>query len=195
MSALGPWIKSKWVQAVVLGLASGVVVFGADRLGWLDTVERKSLDWRFRAFTEPGRASRDIVIVALDDTSFGSREMLDNFGRWPWRRKLYAGLVHYLNECGARTIGVDIVFQGADPHAGDDALFAEALGERRNVVLACALNMSTYREMDPTTQEKLGKKLAPLTVPVRQEAALDLRPRHTPGASRFNRTPTGRCAR
>jgi adenylate cyclase len=173
---LRSWAKSKAVQAIALGLASGLLVLGAARLGWLETVERKSLDWRFRAFTEPGRASRDIVIVALDDTSFASRDMLDNFGRWPWRRKLYAGLIHYLNECGARAIGVDIVFQGADPHEGDDALFAAALGERRNVVLACALNRSAFREADPTADETLRRTLAPLSLRVRQEAPLNLPP-------------------
>ena len=98
------------MQAVALGLASGLLVLAAERLGWLDTAERKSLDWRFRAFTQERRASRDIVIIELDDNSFGSQDFLDNFGRWPPRRKLYAGLVHYLNECGARVIGLDLVF-------------------------------------------------------------------------------------
>jgi adenylate cyclase len=176
MNLLRQWAKSKFLQALLLGLTSALLVLGAERLGWLDTMERKSLDWRFRTFTESGRASRDIVIVALDDTSFASREMLDNFGRWPWRRKLYAGLIQYLNACGARAIAVDILFQGADPHEGDDAQFAAALGERRNVVLACALNMSAYRETDPSAQEKLRQKLAPLVLHVRQEAPLDLPP-------------------
>jgi adenylate cyclase len=176
MSLLRQWAKSKFFQAALLGFATALLVLGALRLGWLDTMERKSLDWRFRAFTEPGRASRDIVIVALDDTSFASRDMLDNFGRWPWRRKLYAGLVHYLNEWGARAIAVDILFQGADPHEGDDAQFAAALGERKNVVLACALNMSAFLETDPSAQEELRLKLAPLVLPVQQETSLDLRP-------------------
>src|SRR3989304_5482835 len=124
MNLLRRWAKSKFVQAALLGLASAALVLGAANLGWLETVERRSLDWRVRAFSESGGASRDIIIIALDDTSFASRDMLDNFGRWPWRRQLYAGLVHYLNECGARAIGIDILFQGADPHTGDDALFA-----------------------------------------------------------------------
>jgi CHASE2 domain-containing sensor protein len=68
MNRLRRWAKSKIVQAVTLGLASGLLVLAAVRLGWLETVERKSLDWRFRAFTQERRASRDIVIIALDDT-------------------------------------------------------------------------------------------------------------------------------
>ena len=175
MNLLRQWAKSKVVLALALGLASGLLVAGAERLGWLDTVERKCLDWRFRALPEPGQASPDIVIVALDDTSFGSQDMIDNFGRWPWRRKLYAGLVHYLNEWGARVIGLDLVFQGADPHPGDDEMLAEALAERRSAVLAFALNMGTFREADPEAREKLRQRVEPFQVQVEQKSRIDLR--------------------
>jgi len=175
MVPLPQWAKSKAVQALALGLASALMALGAERLGWFETVERKSLDWRFRTFTEPGRASRDIVIIALDDTSFGAQGMLDNFGRWPWRRRLYSILVHFLNEWGARTIGIDLLFQGPDPHAGDDAQFTEVLAERSDVVLAFALNRGTYREKDPTAGEKLRQRLAPFAVQVGQEGLLELR--------------------
>ncbi len=175
MNLLREWAKSKVVQALVLGLGSGLLVVGAQRLGWLDTVERKSLDWRFRALTEPGQASPDIVIVALDDTSFGSQDMMDNFGRWPWRRKLYAGLAHYLNEWGARVIGLDLVFQGSDPHPGDDEMLAGALAERPNTVLAFALNMGTFRETDPEARQRLRQRLEPFQVRVEQKTPMALR--------------------
>jgi len=175
MNFLRQWAKSKVLQAVALGLASGLLVLGAERLGWLDTLERKSLDWRFRAFTQERRASRDIVIIALDDTSFASQDMIDNFGRWPWRRKLYAGLVHYLNQWGARVIGLDLVFQGADPHVGDDAMLAEALAERPSAVLAFVLNMGTFRETDPSAQERLHKSLSPFALQINQPVPLVLR--------------------
>jgi CHASE2 domain-containing sensor protein len=167
------WGKSKPVQAVALGLASGLLVLAAERLGWLDTLEHKSLDWRFSVFTQKGHASPDIVIIELDDNSFGSQDFLDNFGRWPPRRKLYAGLVHYLNECGARVIGLDLVFQGADPHAGDDALLAQALAERPSAVLAFTLNMGTFRETDPAAQEK---RLAPFALHFSPQVPLALKP-------------------
>lgn len=175
MNRLRRWAKSKVVQAVALGLASGLAVLGAERLGWLDTLERKSLDWRFRAFTQERRASRDIVIIALDDTSFGSQEFLDNFGRWPPRRKLYAILVHCLNEWGAKVIGLDLIFQGADPHAGDDAMLAKELAERPSAVLAFTLNMGTFRETRPSAQESLRERLSAFALPIRQQAPLALR--------------------
>ena len=175
MNLLRQWAKSKVFQALALGLASGLLVLGAGRLGWLDILERKSLDWRFRAFTPPGLASRDIVIIALDDTSFSSQDMIENFGRWPWRRKLYAGLVHYLNEWGAKVIGLDLIFQGADPHEGDDAQLAAALAERPSAVLAFALNMGTFREKDESAGVKLRQRLEPFALPLDANVPLVLK--------------------
>ncbi len=176
MGRLRQWAKSKAFQAVAIGLASGLLVLGAESQGWFETAERRSLDWRFRVFPQPGQASRDIVIVALDDSSFSSQDFRDNFGRWPVRRKLYAGLIHYLNEWGAKVIALDIIFQGADPHQGDDALLAEALGERPNVVLANVLNLSTFREADQAVSDKLRRRVASLAVEVKSEATLSLPP-------------------
>jgi adenylate cyclase len=175
MNHLRQWAKSKAFQALGLGLLSALLVLGAVRVGWFETVERKSLDWRFRAFTPAGLASRDIVIVALDDTSFNSQDMIDNFGRWPWRRKLYAGLVHYLNEWGAKVIALDLLFQGADPHEGDDAQLAEALAERPSAVLAFALNMGTFREKDDAARAKLRQRLEPFALPLDSQVPLVLK--------------------
>jgi adenylate cyclase len=152
------WAKSKVAQALALGLASAALALGALSQRWFETLENKSLDWRFRTFTDVQRPT-DIVIIALDDTSFDSKDFLDIFGRWPPRRLLYAGLVHDLNEWGAKAIGFDIFFQGADPHQGDDAMFAGALAEQKNVVLGFALNKGTFREVDPAARENLRQNL------------------------------------
>jgi adenylate cyclase len=176
MDSLRRWAKAKAVQALGWGLASVLLTLGAYRLGWLDTLENKSLDWRFRTFTQPGRASKDIVIIALDDVSFDTPGMLDNFGRWPWRRALYAGLVNYLHEWGARAIGIDLFFQGADPHAGDDNDFSGALAERPDVVLGFTLNRGKVNLEDPRAREKLRQRLAPLALQVDQQDSLDLQP-------------------
>jgi len=176
MDSLPGWIKSKWAQAVGWGLLSALLVIGAWHwhLGGLDTVESRSLDWRFRRFAQAGRASRDIVIIALDDVSFDSPGMLDNFGRWPWRRWLYAILVHYLHEWRARAIGIDIFFQGRDEHAGDDEKLAAALTEKPDVALAFALDWGKITQADPQAREKLTRRLAPLALQVQPPSALNL---------------------
>jgi len=176
MNFFRDWAKSKVFQVLVIGLASGFIVLGAQSLGWFETAENKSLDWRFRVFPQPGKASRDIVIIALDDDSFALSDFRENFGRWPVRRSLYAGLVHYLNEWGAKVIALDVIFQGPDPYQGDDVLLARALAERPNVVLAHTLNLAGSRDADPAAAEKMRRRVQALAIDVRSEARISLRP-------------------
>src|SRR5579863_913730 len=136
MNLLRGWVKSKVAQALALGLASGLLVLGAWSQGLLDSQENKALDWRFRTFTKNRLARNDIVIIAVDDQSFDTPGFLQAFGRYPPRRLLYAGLVHYLNEWGAKAIGFDVIFQGP---TGDDGTFATMLGERTDAVLGFTL--------------------------------------------------------
>ena len=172
MKTLGRWVKRRWVQAIGLGLVSALLVFGAFQFGWFDTVENKTLDWRFRTFSAQGRASSNIAIIALDDSSFAAPGMIENFGRWPWRRQLYALLVHYLHECGAKVIGVDITFVGQDPHQGDDDLFGQAMNEKRDVVLALGMNLSGWYFTDPAASRALEKRLEPFAWKVEKKTPL-----------------------
>ena len=174
MNPFRRWANSRAARALSVGVVSALLILGADRLGWLRTTESHSLDWRFRNFIQPGQASRDIVIVALDDTSFDSEEMIDNFGRWPWRRQLYAGLLNYLHEWGARVVALDITFQGADPHAGDDAQFAEVLKDSPDTVLAFTLNKSHFHEKDPAARERTQQLLARYALPGKAQGKLQL---------------------
>jgi len=171
MVPFSSWVRSKLFQAVALGLASALLVLGAWSRGFFDSQENKSLDWRFKTFTKAGLARKDIVIIGVDDQSFDSPGFLENFGRYPPRRLLYAGLVHYLNEWGAKAIAFDIFFQGTDPHEGDDAKFAAMLGERKDVVLGFTLNNS---DLDRKTDIALGKRLERFQISVNAQGLLNL---------------------
>ena len=43
--------------------------------------------------------SNDVVIVSIDDETFASLD-----ARWPFKRRLYAKLIHNLEDAGAKTI-------------------------------------------------------------------------------------------
>jgi adenylate cyclase len=179
-------LKSKALQALALGLATGVGVLGLTKLGWLDTVERKSLDWRFGAsrspflaqllHLRPTPASRDIVLVAVNDVSLQMPLMTQQFGRWPWRRRFFAGLVQFLRACGAKVIGIDFTFAGKDLHKDDDALFAEQLAERRDVILDMGLTIGGSRFLDPAPEAALDRQLAPYAWSVVNRADVPVQP-------------------
>jgi len=75
----------------------------------------------------------DVAVVDIDDSSL--RVLAPRFGSWPYRRDVYALLIDYLRDAGAKVIVIDIVL--ADARDGD-ALLRRALDARRDVVLAAA---------------------------------------------------------
>lgn len=73
----------------------------------------------------------DLIIVAIDDESLG------RIGRLPWPRGVHAQLVRRLHEEGAKVIGLDILFAGADARdpQGDAALAKAILDSAPTVLL------------------------------------------------------------
>jgi adenylate cyclase len=66
----------------------------------------------------------DIVVVAIDDFSFNWTGY-----QWPWPRAYLAEIVDWLNEAGAKVIGLDVFLFEADPDPQGDAALAQALAE------------------------------------------------------------------
>jgi len=121
----------------VFGLAllvfASLAVMSALRLG--QNLENEVLDlcYRFRPQSPP---PPELVIVGIDEESF------QEFRRaWPWPRRLHAELIHRLKAAGARLIVFDVIF--AEPSdLKDDQLFADAIAEAGNVILATTVELS-----------------------------------------------------
>jgi adenylate cyclase len=89
----------------------------------LELVEYSARDtfMRLRGVQKP---SEEIVIVAIDDASFGWTQL-----QWPWPRSYFAGIVEQVNKGGGKIVGVDILLFEQDPAPANDEAFAQALGE------------------------------------------------------------------
>ncbi|PVY69801.1 PAS domain S-box-containing protein [Tamilnaduibacter salinus] len=74
----------------------------------------------------PQPPAADLALVTIDEAS------LSALGRWPWPRQRHAELIRRLDEAGARTIVLDVLF--SEPANGDDAL-AKAMRDHGRVVL------------------------------------------------------------
>ena len=95
----------------------------------LGPAERLNLDV-LNIFLPPKISSEDIVIVAIDETSFSAFET-----QWPWPRELHGMLIERLVEEGARDIIFDVVFaEPSEPES--DRYFADAISNAQNVILA-----------------------------------------------------------
>jgi signal transduction histidine kinase/ActR/RegA family two-component response regulator len=97
----------------------------------------------------PAPAESGSVVVDIDDASL--RALREPLGDWPYSRDVYALMLDYLRQAGARLVVIDIVFAG--PRDGD-ARFEQALAGAPPVVLAAAGLVSGQRaavELAPTT--------------------------------------------
>ncbi len=103
----------------------------AGAIAWL---ENRTSDRRALATADASRASRDIVIIDIDNASYSS--LGGKLGRWPWTRRVWTELVRYLTPARPRLILFDILFNGPEPDA--DADFAEVMRQAGNVVLPFA---------------------------------------------------------
>lgn len=127
LSSFGKQFISTTVIALIVSCAALVL----HQTEWIDVVEMKSLDHRFRLYADPAQARSDIVLVTADEPSIKS------FGRWPWHRDLHAFAVEFLKAAGAKIIIFDVTFlepDNCDPEF--DSIFAQSVLAAGNVVLA-----------------------------------------------------------
>ncbi len=100
--------KRKYQAALLVGLFAGLFAFSLTRLDLMTTLERQTMDMRFRALASRSEATDRIVVVDIDEKSIEALE--PDFGRWPWPRDAHAAVVEYLNRAGAKVIAFDVLF-------------------------------------------------------------------------------------
>lgn len=109
-------------------------------------IDRAWGDLLLRAAAPPAPAPTSVV-VDIDDASL--RALREPLGDWPYSREVYAVLLDYLGQVGARLVVFDIVFAGGRE---GDARLAQALRTGPPVVLAAAgLNPRAAVELVPAS--------------------------------------------
>ena len=111
-------------------------------------LDRVLADALIRAAAPPARPAGSVV-VDIDDASL--RALRAPLGEWPYSREVYALMLDYLRQAGARLVVIDIVLAG--PRDGN-ARLAQALRQAPPVVLAAAGLAAGQRaavELAPTT--------------------------------------------
>lgn len=92
------------IGLVVLILATNAYLLQPQ---FVAAIEGRLLDERLR-FRGPIETSGIVAIAAVDDAS------IDALGRWPWSRRTLAKLIQAINQAGATTIGLDIIFSESE---------------------------------------------------------------------------------
>ncbi len=125
--------KTRLITLVTLAIVISIAV----GFGFLEAVENYAYD---NLFAESNETVEDVIIVAIDDAS------IEEIGRFPWDRDVYAKLVDNLVEGGAAAIGFDIIF--SEVQGEEDEVFSEALSKTDNVTLAMNAELSGEVSME-----------------------------------------------
>ncbi len=137
---------SRWPEALQrlglpwAGMVAALLALLIGLSGIWHTLELKLFD-RLVVATAPNRVDMPITIVGIDEPSFAALKQ-----QWPWPRSLHAKLLDRLREAGTAVVGFDVVF--AEPSSPqEDAVFAQAIRQSGNVVLAADLVYSETKGM------------------------------------------------
>ncbi|HOO74463.1 MAG TPA: CHASE2 domain-containing protein, partial [Tepiditoga sp.] len=113
------------------------------RLDWIEILELKSLDFRYRIRGDISTKT-DIVILSVDENSLINFETELNEA-WPWQRRYHGKAVQLLFDNGAKAVGFDISFTSNDRiNIKNDTYLGSIIRKYGNVVLG------TYAISDKT---------------------------------------------
>lgn len=127
---LSPRRRPLWLALLAFLLLASLTFF---KLG--EDLENRGLDLCYQ-LRPLSLSPPELVVVGIDEPSFQELRQA-----WPWPRRFHAELVRRLKALGARLIVFDVIF--AEPtDAADDGLFAQAIREAGNVILAQTLEVT-----------------------------------------------------
>lgn len=146
--------KSTTKVVTLLLLTAAVMLLGlfAGRTSVFETLEMKTLDYRFRMLGQQDGQPQDIVLAEIDDNSI--KHLEPAFGRWPWSREVHSYFLRFMARARAKVVAYDVLFLEHDTVNPDgDALFARQTRSNGNVVQAVYLggqdNEQITGEADP----------------------------------------------
>ncbi len=95
---------------IIFAIFAFLIVKSTNLSAFIDTVENRTFDLRQSILISNGskQASKDIVIVAIDDATY--EYILDNYGEWPLPRDTYANIINYLEKQNPHSIVFDLMF-------------------------------------------------------------------------------------
>lgn len=135
-------MKNKLVRGLAVGAAVFVLALVLSVAGVFDVWEWKTWDLRLRLFSDPSRASQDIVIFLIDQNSLDIYEQEMGIS-WPWPREMYSYILEYLREGGAKAVFIDFIFSENSVYGvDDDRALADAISRSGNVFLPVSLSRS-----------------------------------------------------
>jgi adenylate cyclase len=128
------------LQGAAVGAVGAVLALALWIPHALDVFEARTWDMRARLLARPGKATRQVVTILLDDKSlaWGKDE---NGLSWPWPRELYGIISDFCRQGGAKALVFDVLYTEPSTYGvDDDQRMADGLRQNGNVVGAMQLS-------------------------------------------------------
>lgn len=107
----------------------------------INTIEAKSFDFRQAIISKNKHASKDIIIVTVDDPSY--EFLIDKYGDWPIPRNVHAKLLEYIQGQNPKYVLFDMLFiRSLRRVPGSDKELVEAFEKYQNTYTG--LNFDDY---------------------------------------------------
>ena len=91
--------------------------------GLIQRVDEGIYDWLYKHRPVENKLDAPVVMICVDDYSVDQMENSESGLPWPWPRDWWAGLIPWLEKCGAKVVVFDLLFDGKSPYnhyVGDD---------------------------------------------------------------------------
>jgi adenylate cyclase len=130
-------MKRLWLITLLTTMAVILFIFSLYyfHAGFLDSIEARSYDFRYKVVRGAEEPDPRIAIIALDEKS------IKELGRFPWSREVYVPLLDNLKKAGAKAVLFDAFY----PEVQDEKIdqqFADAIVRSGIVTLATAFDFA-----------------------------------------------------
>jgi len=126
----------------LIGLVASAIAVPLFLGGWLERLESISWDFRVKQMAKPGRATGEIRLILLDQTSLDfAKEQYKQY--WPWDRTAYARITDFCKRGGAKAIIFDLLFTEPSKSAigaEDDQNFGSSISSSKCFVASMTLS-------------------------------------------------------
>ena len=130
---LKDFFKNKLLSAISICLLAGIFLSLIFSAGVFEGWQMRLSD---SLFTEK-KPLDNIVILSIDDKS------LQEIGRWPWDRQVFADMISRVSGDDPKVIGIDVAFFESSE---SDSMLADSMSRAGNVVLGVEYNQFILEE-------------------------------------------------
>ena len=129
---------------IIVPILLAIILYGLSFTPFVQNSLNQISDFKFRKIPLNNAPNKDIILIAIDDSSL--RYFQENGISYPWPRVFYAKMLDFLEDAGAKAVFFDMFFNEQDlsrdeiDSAESDGAFAQSIQKMESIYLASQMN-------------------------------------------------------